>query len=92
MASGRAHLEPVQLASSEANGLVHSQDADALVSSSAIPLDSSCLGCDAILEHAEWGHYKVVLDEGKKTMVPHKKGCLTCVTAVEYGDKPKNAD
>ena len=25
-------------------------------------------------------------------MVPHKKGCLTCVTAVQYGAKPKNAD
>jgi hypothetical protein len=50
------------------------------------------LGCDATLEHAEWGHFKVIPHEGKNTMVPHKKGCFTCVTAVHHGAIPKNAD
>ena len=34
----------------------------------------------------------MVLHEGKNTMVPHKKGCLKCVTSVQNGAKPKNAD
>ena len=34
----------------------------------------------------------MVEHEGKNTMVPHKKGCFKCVTGVQYGAKPKNAD
>ena len=73
-------------------GLVPSQAGSALVAWTPIPPVLECLGCDVTSDRAEWGHYKVMLHEGKKTMVPHKMGCFKCVTAVKYSGKPKDAD